>query len=81
MHSPEHFTTRSQDLEEFHHDAGQFYWGRAEAWKSRAPIFSSSAAAVVLPRYRVQDIDTIEDWIRAELMLKALNEYESTPRA
>lgn len=81
MRTPEYFASRSQDLEEFHHDAGQFYWGRTEAWKSRTPIFSSSAAAVVLPRYRVQDIDTIEDWVRAELMLKALNEYESTPRA
>lgn len=76
MHSPEHFTTRSQDLEEFYHDAGQFYWGRALAWTSRAPIFTPSAAAVVLPRYRVQDIDTVEDWIRAELMLKALNDHE-----
>lgn len=79
MLTPEHFTSRSQDLEEFYHDAGQFYWGLADAWQSRLPIFTSSAAAVILPRYRVQDIDTMEDWVRAELMLRALHDHESTP--
>jgi pseudaminic acid cytidylyltransferase len=79
MLTPEHFSSRSQDLEEYFHDAGQFYWGLTSAWMSRIPIFSSSATAVVLPRYRVQDIDTIEDWIRAELMFKALHVHDSIP--
>lgn len=69
---PEHFTTRSQDLEEVFHDAGQFYWGRPGAWISNKPIFSSTSASIVLPRYRVQDIDTQEDWVRAEMMFKML---------
>jgi len=72
MFYPEHFNTRSQDLEEAFHDAGQFYWGRASAWLAGKPIFSSAAAPVVLPRHRVQDIDTAEDWTRAESMFKAL---------
>ncbi len=72
MFYPEHFNTRSQDLEEAFHDAGQFYWGRASAWLAGKPIFSSAAAPVVLPRHRVQDIDTAEDWIHAELMFQAL---------
>ena len=72
MFSPEHFNTRSQDLEEAYHDAGQFYWGRAEAWLQGKPIFSSNAAPLILPRHRVQDIDTHEDWERAELMFRAL---------
>jgi pseudaminic acid cytidylyltransferase len=71
MFHPEHFKTRSQDLEDAYHDAGQFYWGRAEAWLAGKPIFSSDAAPVILPRHRVQDIDTPEDWERAELMFKA----------
>ncbi|MDI7863633.1 pseudaminic acid cytidylyltransferase [Rhizobiaceae bacterium n13] len=74
MFHPEHFSTRSQDLEEAFHDAGQFYWGRTGAWLEGRPIFSPSAAAVVLPRYRVQDIDTPEDWERAELMFTAVRE-------
>ena len=72
MFQPEHFNTRSQDLEEAWHDAGQFYWGRAAAWLGNKPIFSSDAVPVLLPRHRVQDIDTPEDWERAELMFKLL---------
>jgi N-acylneuraminate cytidylyltransferase len=71
MFNPEHFNTRSQDLEDAYHDAGQFYWGRAEAWCQGRIIFSPAAAPVVLPRHRVQDIDTPEDWTRAEWMFKA----------
>ena len=69
---PECVPMRSQDLEEVFHDAGQFYWGTARAWLERLPVFSSAAAPVILPRHRVQDIDTPEDWLRAELMYQAL---------
>ena len=72
MFSPEHFNTRSQDLEEAFHDAGQFYWGHAEAWIKGKMIFSQDSLPVLLPRYRVQDIDTPEDWVRAEWLFKAM---------
>lgn len=72
MFQPEHFNTRSQDLEEAFHDAGQFYWGRASAWRGARPIFSADAVPIVLPRHRVQDIDTLEDWARAEWLFRAL---------
>lgn len=68
---PKYAATRSQDLMEAYHDAGQFYWGTREAWLSHRPIFSPDSAPVVLPRHRVQDIDTPEDWERAEWMYKA----------
>ncbi len=76
MFAPEQFEARSQDLEEAWHDAGQFYWGRARAWAAGTPIFSRDAAPVPLPRTRVQDIDTPEDWARAELMFRALADQE-----
>lgn len=72
MFQPEHFTTRSQDLEEAWHDAGQFYWGTASAWTSGLPIFDANSLPLRLPRHRVQDIDTLEDWERAEWMFRAL---------
>jgi N-acylneuraminate cytidylyltransferase len=75
MFQPEQFNTRSQDLEEALHDAGQFYWGRAKAWLAGLPLFNEGSAPIVLPRYRVQDIDTPEDWIRAELMFKCFDLY------
>lgn len=72
MFYPEHFASRSQDLEEAYHDVGQFYWGTKDAWLEGKPIFSDAATTIVLPRHLVQDIDTPEDWIRAELMYKVL---------
>lgn len=72
MFSPEHFNTRSQDLEEAFHDAGQFYWGRTAAWLAGKPLFSPDSAPIFLPRHRVQDIDTPEDWLRAEWLFKAM---------
>lgn len=72
MFHPEHFNTRSQDLEEAWHDAGQFYWGSAEAWLEERAVFSEDSAPVMLPRHRVQDIDTPEDWSRAEWMFRAM---------
>ncbi|MNY62891.1 hypothetical protein D3C86_1997780 [compost metagenome] len=72
MFSSEHFNTRSQDLEEAWHDAGQFYWGQTDAWLNNKMIFSQNSAAVRLERHRVQDIDTPEDWLRAEWMFKAM---------
>lgn len=69
---PEFVPVRSQDLEEAYHDAGQFYWGRAEAFMNDVVTFSPASLPVILPRYLVQDIDTEEDWRQAELMYAAL---------
>ncbi|WP_201508392.1 pseudaminic acid cytidylyltransferase [Psychrobacter alimentarius] len=68
MHNSDLFNTRSQDLEECWHDAGQFYWGTKKAWQQGLPIFSSNSIGVKLPRHRVQDIDTLEDWDMAEML-------------
>lgn len=73
MYHPEYFTTRSQDLEEAYHDAGQFYWGRADAWCSEAFIFGPRSVPVIIPRTRVQDIDTMEDWEKAEQLFLTQN--------
>lgn len=72
MYHPEHINTRSQDLEEAFHDAGQFYWGRVSSWLEGKPLFGSCSTPVILPRHRVQDVDTMEDWVRAEWLFKAM---------
>lgn len=74
MFHPENYNTRSQDLEEAYQDAGQFYWGAAETFLSGKFFFSNDSKPFVIPRHRVQDIDTLEDWDRAELMWRALRE-------
>ena len=68
MFQPEHLNTRSQDLQEAFHDAGQFYWGKVSAFKVGKPFFSLSSKAVLIPRKRVQDVDTLEDWELAEAL-------------
>jgi len=73
MFWPENYDKRSQDLEEAYQDAGQFYWEKIGC-KSKDIFFGKDSIPIVLPRYLVQDIDTLEDFKRAELMYKALND-------
>lgn len=71
MFQPEHFHSRSQDLEAAFHDAGQIYWATPDAILNELSAFNSGAVAQFLPSYKVQDIDNQDDWRRAELMFKA----------
>jgi pseudaminic acid cytidylyltransferase len=72
MFQPDHLKTRSQDLEKAYHDAGQFYWMKSDFIGSGVSPFSEIARPIIIPHYRVQDIDTEDDWIRAELIFKSL---------
>lgn len=74
MFWPENQYKRSQDLPEAWHDAGQFYWGVTDRYR-RNKLFFKDAMPVILPRWRVQDIDTIEDWEHAEKLFQILH-YE-----
>lgn len=71
---PVAITARSQDLEELWHDAGQFYWGKADAFVNELPLTTGLASGIPLPRSHVQDIDTEEDWQEAEIRYRILNE-------
>ncbi|MGQ9685967.1 MAG: pseudaminic acid cytidylyltransferase [Thiobacillaceae bacterium] len=68
---PQFVAARTQDLEAAYHDAGQFYWGRAEAWLEGRQVHLYGHG-LVIPNWRVVDIDTVEDWQRAELIYRAL---------
>jgi len=70
------YQTRSQDLEEAWHDVGQFYWATPDAWRSDTKPYEAPTRALVLPRHRVQDIDTPEDWARAERIVQAFGSDE-----
>ncbi len=65
---------RSQDLTTVIHDAGQFYWGTSYAYLRTAQIFSSNTSPIIIPSYLAQDIDTIDDWQRAQLIFKITKE-------
>ena len=72
MFFPEHYSARSQDLPRALHDAGQFYWGRPSAWLEGKRGFDRHSAPLLIPSWRVQDIDSEEDWVRAEMMFSAM---------
>ena len=76
MFFPENFERRSQDLPQALHDAAQFYWGRPTAWLDERRIFSNNSKPIVIPRWRVQDIDTDDDWRRAELLAPLIVQRE-----
>ena len=74
MFYQEHLNSRSQDLDEAFHDAGQFYWGLTETWLDNKPIINDNSIPLLIPRDRVQDIDTFDDWKIAERMFDIINE-------
>jgi pseudaminic acid cytidylyltransferase len=69
---PEHMLTRSQDLPKAFHDAGLFYWLRADAFLDTGAIYTDRSAGYFLKEHQAQDIDTPEDWELAELKYKIL---------
>jgi pseudaminic acid cytidylyltransferase len=79
MFFPEHFPTRSQDLPDAFHDAGQFYWGRPQAWLNHEPMMGPGSTPLIIPRWRVQDIDTPEDWEYATLLWQCLRQGGQVP--
>lgn len=73
---PEFELVRTQDLATAYHDAGQFYWGRRNAWLNNERIHSNGIGYVI-PNYRVVDIDTEEDWVRAEILFHCISETKN----
>lgn len=71
---PEHELTRSNDLPETYHDAGQFYWLDAQTFMQEKRMYGKDALPVILPRILVQDIDSPEDWETAEVLYKVCKE-------
>ena len=66
--------TRTQDLEATYHDAGQFYWGKIDAWVEHKKMHSDGLG-LVIPNWRVVDIDNLDDWKRAELLSAVINKH------
>lgn len=68
MDRPEYLSTRTQDLQEHFYDSGQFYWGRAAAWRAKRPVFAARSGMIVLAGHEAVDIDTPDDLARAETL-------------
>ncbi len=73
MFYPEYYSSRSQDLPVAHHDAGQFYWAKPETWIGEPKGYHSNSTVILIPSWRVVDIDDLDDWKRAEQIYKISN--------
>lgn len=71
---PEHRNTRSQDLEPFYHDVGQFYCVNVESFREQQVLVMEKTVPLILSELEIQDIDTEEDWKLAELKYQMLKE-------
>ena len=74
MFFPEHYNSRSQDLPIAMYDAGQFYWATADSCMAPPKGFHENSTVMTIPSWRAQDIDTFEDWKRAEIIYKLIHE-------
>jgi pseudaminic acid cytidylyltransferase len=70
--SPQFELTRTQDLEKTYHDAGQFYWGKTSAWVAHKKMHTAGLG-MPIPNWRVVDIDSEDDWLRATTIFNSLN--------
>ena len=66
------YKKRSQNLKQIICDAAQFYWGRKEAWLQEKNLFTKGSDIIMIPKWRYHDIDTLDDWKRAELFSKVI---------
>ena len=73
---PENANSRTQDLETFYHDSGQYYWLNAKSFLATKQIFSENSGFIELSEMEAQDIDNIDDWELAELKFKKQNKLE-----
>jgi len=69
---PENKSKRSQDLESYYHDAGQFYFFNVEKFKEKRELFTDNTGYLLLSEYEAQDIDNPDDWTMAELKFRFL---------
>lgn len=72
MKYPEHARSRSQDLEPYFHDCGQFYCMKTERFLQKKQIFTERTLSIEMPETEVQDIDNETDWELAELKYKMM---------
>ena len=68
----EYLNTRSQDLPDAFHDAGQFYIAKTSALLSEKTFFTKNSVGIELSTEEALDIDTEEDWRFAEILYKTL---------
>ncbi len=73
---PEFMDSRSQDLQPWYHDVGQFYCFRSESFRKSGKLMVGKILPMIVPELEVQDIDTLSDWEIAEIKYQKMKESE-----
>jgi pseudaminic acid cytidylyltransferase len=71
---PQYMRSRSQDLEPYYHDAGQFYFWRVAEFLKAKDGMPNDVLPLIVDENEVQDIDNLSDWQLAELKYHAMQE-------
>lgn len=74
MKWPEYAKTRSQDLEPYYHDCGQFYCCRTKLFIEYGTTDLPHMVPMIMSELEVQDIDDLDDWEIAELKYRKMTE-------
>lgn len=70
---PECMKMRSQDLEPYYHDCGQFYCMRVDRFLEQKEMWMKDITPFIQDEINVQDIDTEEDWRIAEVKYQVMH--------
>lgn len=76
MVNPENYRTRSQDLETFYHDAGQFYWFNITTFLKKGKLWTENCEMIEISELESQDIDNLSDWSIAEFKYNLKNKND-----
>ena len=68
MFNKKNFFKSSKNLSTIYHDIGQFYIAKAQTWWNNNTIYTTKSKITYIPTWRAQDIDTKEDWKKAEIL-------------
>jgi len=78
---PEHERTRSQDLQPYYHDCGQFCCFKVDMFLEKKTLVTDKTYGLIMPEIEVQDIDTIEDWEIAEIKYSIMKKNTTAENA
>ncbi len=73
LNFPEYFRVRSQDMPIVYHDAAQFYFNSREVFMKNKRLISGNCLPFLINKHQYEDIDTLEDWLNAEMKYEILH--------
>jgi len=71
--SKKNFKKNSQNLPKYYFDAGQFYWGKSQAWLKTKMLIDKRCKIISIPDFMAIDLNDKNDLEKLKLFYKSLN--------